>query len=199
MWLRLSTAPTTTPVSLAEAKIHLRVEASETAEDELISQLIAAATANLEGREGVLGRALMVQSWEWRIHRFPPAGSPILVPFPPLASVIKIGYLDPDGVEQTVATSVYVVEAESFQGQVRLAYGESWPSIRNEPYAVRIEFTTGYSDAGQVPDPIKAAIKLMVGDAYRNRETVAIGETANPIPMSTTVENLVAPYKVHWV
>lgn len=199
MWLRLSTAPTTTPVSLAEAKLHLRVETSETAEDELITQLIAAATANLEGREGLLGRALMVQSWEWRINRFPPAGTPILVPFPPLSTVIKIGYLDPDGVEQTVATSVYVVEAETFQGQVRLAYGESWPSIRNEPYAVRIEFTAGYPDAAQVPDPIRAAIKLMVGDAYRNRETVAIGETANAIPMSTTVENLVAPYKVHWV
>lgn len=46
-----------------------------------------------------------------------------------------------------------------------------------------------------MPAPIRAAILLMVGDLYRNRDTTAVG-TISKIDMSTTVENLLAPFRV---
>jgi uncharacterized phiE125 gp8 family phage protein len=65
----LVTPPVAAPVSLAEAKAHLRVDFDD--EDALISGLIDAATQHLDGWSGVLGRALMPQTWEMSLDRFP--------------------------------------------------------------------------------------------------------------------------------
>jgi hypothetical protein len=57
----LVTPPTSSPVTLAEAKLHCRVDHAD--EDTLIDALIAAAVGYLDGWRGVLGRAIMPQTW----------------------------------------------------------------------------------------------------------------------------------------
>ncbi|MCV2877604.1 head-tail connector protein [Sedimentimonas flavescens] len=57
----LVTAPAEDAVTLPSAKKHCRVDHDD--EDELISSLIAAAVAHLDGWRGVLGRAIMPQTW----------------------------------------------------------------------------------------------------------------------------------------
>jgi hypothetical protein len=47
-----------------------------------------------------------------------------------------------------------------------------------------------------LPKPIRAAVLLMVGDLYRFRETVSVGVSSTAVPMSTTVESLLSPYRV---
>ncbi|MGE7007529.1 head-tail connector protein, partial [Sphingomonas sp. NPDC049708] len=77
----------------------------------------------------------------------------------------------------------------------------SWPSVRSERESVRIRYEAGYPDTvgdtpkSTVPAPVVAAIKLMIGDLFENRASVAPG--ARPkIDMSTTVERLLMPFKV---
>jgi uncharacterized phiE125 gp8 family phage protein len=171
MWLNQTTAPTETPISLDEAKAHLRVLHAN--DDATITALIAVATEKLDGRRGYLGRALLTQSWEYRLHFFPVCGV-IEIPLPPLQSVESVKYIDDAGAEQTLATDQYVVDTATHVGQIRLGYGLSWPSTRWEDYAVRIRFTAGFGDAADdVPQPIRQAILLMIGHWYVNRTDVS--------------------------
>ena len=66
--LRLKTAPTLTPVSVAEAKTHLRIDSSFTADDTYIETLINVATSAAENYTNL---ALMEQSWYLDIDAFP--------------------------------------------------------------------------------------------------------------------------------
>jgi hypothetical protein len=54
-------APVSGPVTLDEVKAHLRVDSSD--EDGQIAILIAAAVGYLDGWRGILGRAIMPQTW----------------------------------------------------------------------------------------------------------------------------------------
>lgn len=187
MYLERTTAPAATPVTLAEAKAHVRYAASDS--DDLITALIQAATTHLEGRNGILGRALITQTWEWRVDYFPAC---LEVPLPPLQSVTSVKYLDDNGVEQTLDPSAYVVEAHHRNGRIRPVYNTIWPTTRPESGAVRIVFVAGYGDAAAVPQPIKHAILLLVGHWWFNRE--AVGDPMTPVPLA--VEALTNPFRI---
>jgi uncharacterized phiE125 gp8 family phage protein len=184
-------------VSLDEAKAHLRLEVgSPGVDDGLITAYLAAACAHIDGPAGWLGRAIGVQTLEYRRDAF---CETIPLPFPPLIDVVSVKYLDVDGIEQTVTSTDYAVTGPA---TLRTAYDVSWPSPRTYADAVRIRYRAGYvadplADplVAAVPAPIKAAVLLMVGDLYENRETVAEGAPA-PVEMSMTVERLLSPYRV---
>jgi uncharacterized phiE125 gp8 family phage protein len=180
------TAPGTEPITLDEAKAHLRVDLE--AEDTLIEALITAAR---EQAEAYLKRALVTQTWELYLDEFP---EQIDVPFPPLQSVTSIVYVDDDGVDQTLDTSTYTVDAKAQPGRIVPAYDESWPSTRAVPNAVTVQFVAGYGAASAVPLSIKQAMLLMIGDMYENRESFVIGQSVNELPL--TSERLLWPYRV---
>src|SRR5262245_61367182 len=96
MALRLLTPPDTPPVSLDEAKAHLRVD--HTDDDNYITALIAAATTYLDGWNGVLGRAMITQEWELVLDAFP-CGDAIEIPLGPLQDVSRVAYDDSAGDE----------------------------------------------------------------------------------------------------
>ena len=82
MSLQLVTAPTEEPVSLVEAKLHLRVDFSE--DDLLITALIAAAR---QAAETLTGRQLVTARWKYILDSFPgpslmgvPAGKTFTLP-----------------------------------------------------------------------------------------------------------------------
>lgn len=178
MSLILITPPGELPLTLEEAKLHLRIEDDVTTEDALIERLIDAARAQVEDSHCWI--QLVTASYELRMDRFPVYG-PIVIPRPPLQSVESVKYIDTDGTEQTFSSAQYVVDAKSIhtpvRGEVLLAYGESWPSIRSEPNAVRVAFTCGFSpDASPsipVPPVIKQWMLLQIGAMFENREAVA--------------------------
>lgn len=189
MRLALITAPAETPISIEEAKDHLRDVPD--ADDDQVTAMIAAATAGLDGRSGSLGRALCTQTWQTFLDRFPCDSEDILLPLPPLRSVTSVTYVDSNGDIQTLATTVYGVDTSSEPAAIFLKYGQSWPATRRERKAITIQFEAGYGAAADVPAPIKSAILLMVGDLYANRE--AQGE---PLTKNPAVERLLFPYKV---
>ncbi len=198
MHLQSVTAPTGELISLAEAKASSRVD-HET-DNALITRLIAAAIAHLDGKNGTLNRALLTQQWALSLDGFPGQSGyhdacRITLPLPPLQSIQSIGYVDSDGANQTIAAEDYQLVTSAEPGYVVPAYGKSWPLARSQPEAVTISFTAGYGDAAaNVPEPIRHAILLMVGAWYEHREEMVIGQTPNLIPLGARA--LLDPFKI---
>lgn len=188
MSLVLTTAPATEPVTLAEAKLHLRIEDAITADDTLVSALIVAAR---QWVEQYLHRSLVTQTWRLKLDAFPDTDT-IVLGRPSLLEVSSVTYVDADGDSQTMSTDDYSVDADHFPGRILLGFGKSWPSTRVQPNAVTVTFTSGYGNAAAVPDAIKAALKLVIGDLYANREgsIVGVSHTDNPAVMA-----LLGPYR----
>jgi uncharacterized phiE125 gp8 family phage protein len=184
--LLLTEAATSEPVTLSEAKAHLRVD--ETADDAVIGAMISAAR---QMAENYTQRSIAEQSWTLSLDGFP--ADAIVLPRPPAASVEKILYVDPDNNSLELADTVYEVITAVEPGLVILKPSQSWPATRDCPAAVQVEYTAGYA---AVPVAVKHAILLLIGHLYAFREPVIAGATVVPVPMA--VEALLAPYRVGW-
>ena len=182
-------APAGAPVSVEDAKLHLRIDGD--AENVTIERLVKAATSNAER---LTNRAFITQRWALTLDRFPGGNQPIKIPLPPLKSVEAIKYFDSADAEQTLPASDYVVDPTGLVGKVQPAWQKSWPATSGRPMAVRIEFTAGYGEAAAVPADIVSAILLLVGSLDQNREAVVIGTIVNELPMG--VEYLLSPYVI---
>jgi uncharacterized phiE125 gp8 family phage protein len=208
MTLTLIAAPTNLVLTLAEVKAHLRVEDTANDEDALIISLLRAVHERFDGRDGILGRALITQTWELTLDAFPStrsqalgyrgpgfAADAIVMPLPPLVSVTSIKYTDTAGTEQTFSSASYTVDITSQPARIVPVYGETWPSTRGEINAVRVRFVAGYgADWNAVPVPIKQAMLLVVAHWYEHREDVLVGVPASQLPMGA--EALLLPYQV---
>lgn len=155
------TPPADEPISLAEAKQHLRVEHTE--DDALIEALIIAAR---EHAETVTGRAFVTQTAECSLDCFPCV---ITLPLPRLQQVESITYLDDAGTTQILAPSVYRVDAKSEPGRIMPDYGQSWPTTRPVMNAVTVRFVAGYGGPEAVPEKLRSAMKLIIARWYENR------------------------------
>lgn len=186
MRLRLITPPSGEPVSSTEAKAHLRVDTAD--DDALIVSHITTARQRLDGQNGLLGRALLTQTWEAVLDGFP-CGF-ITLPLPPLVSVTSIKYQDGANTEQTLNADQYEIDSTSTQARIYPVAGASWPQTYATINAVTIQFECGYGNAAAVPEPIKTAIKLIVQMLHDN---------LNPddaAAVDRAVDSLVFPYRV---
>jgi len=176
--LTLITPPAAEPVALVDAKSHLRVDTTD--EDTLITALITAAR---EWAEEIQARAYITQTWELVLDEFPESDE-IRLPRPPLLSVVSVKYKDESGSETTWDASNYIVDTDREPGRLVLAANKSWPLVTLYPAAgIRVRFTAGFgTTADDIPERIKAAIKLLLGHLYEHRE--AVSETRlNEIPL----------------
>lgn len=174
---------------LAAAKQHLRI--GYDVEDEYIRGLVQVAIATLDGPDGWLGRALGEQVLELRCCGFPTDcgwGAGIYLPCEPVGSIVSISFVDLAGAAQMLDPSAYRLTG----GSAWPSFGSRWPAVRQEPDGVVIRYGAGYQ---ATPAPIVHALKLMVGDMFAQRSTIAIG-TVSKAPMSVTVEALLSPYRI---
>ena len=185
MGYRLITAPAADPVTLAEAKAHLRVDHSD--EDATINGLIKAATSYLDGRSGILGRCLVTQTWEETFDAFPT--NAIELPLGPVASVTSVKYLDQAGAEQTLSAGVYTVDTASLVA--RIVSDDAWPATKATANAVTVRYVAGTASAS-IPGAIRHAILLLVGHWYENRQPAAEGSAAE-LPFA--VSALLSPFR----
>ena len=175
MGLKLITPPATFPVTLAEAKQHLNVNVADY--DALINRYIGSATTEVENW---LGRALVDQVWELSLDTFPP--NEMRIPKPPLIQVASVAYDNSIGDEITLAPSAYTVDLEKLDGYGWILPDGAWPATFDGINSVRVTFRAGYlSEASPpamaVPDDIRHAVLLAVGDAFDTRATISIGLT----------------------
>jgi len=178
MSLKRTVAPTEYPVSIDEVKDHIRWEstAGDTAQ---LMVYLRSVVEQMDGAEGLLNRALVTQTWEWKLDRFPV--DVIHVPLPPLQSVTSIAYIDTAGVTQTLASSGYKVlnvDSPTRAGLIEEAYGEVWPATRDESEAVTLTFVAGYGGRDEVWEPIRHLLLFAIQDAYDRRSPVDASRSA---------------------
>lgn len=216
MPLQLIRDATAEPISLAEAKRHVRETTN--AQDQVLTILAAAARQYAQTKtqcQIVAGR------WKYVLDAFPgpsligvPTGKPyglpehaILLPIGPVLQVVSVQYTDMGGVLRTlVAGTDYVVEASSDPARITPPFGQIWPIPLPQIGAVSVTFDAGYA-APLVADPAADTISipgwktLAVNDTLRitNRDKSADGDGSMPAGLSAYtdyyVQSVVSPDK----
>lgn len=185
------TPPEATPVTVDDVKAHLRVEHGD--DDTLLGVFIGAAVKHVDGPGGTLGRALINQTLELRVPCLPWCGQ-LRLPYPPiLSAVTSLKYISTAGTELTLDPGEYTKIGDPERDPaVALGFGKSWPATRRQPEAVAIQYVAGYgANPGDVPEPIRVALMIMVGDMYANR-----GQHADkPLQELPTVARLLSSYR----
>lgn len=175
-------------ITTADAKDHLRVDHAD--EDSLIDRLIVASIIAIETKAR---SAIVPQTLELRVPRFPYSVGYLMLPRSPVRSVASVKYLDEDLVEQTVDPSVYAINDGAMPARLFLSDTSValWPTVKGgRPDSVRVRYDAGPATTSGVGDEMISAILLMVGHLYENRQAVVTGTIATKIP--NAVESLIA-------
>lgn len=165
------------------------VKVREILEGVYLTTLITAARQHVESLCG----PLVTQTWEQYLDSWP-TGDAIAIERPRLLTVTSIKYLDSDALEHTFAATDYVVDL--VLDRVVLKATTSWPSddlyVANPIY---VRFTCGYgATAATVPQPLRLAMLLLIGQWYENRELITNGVNLASLPFA--FDALIANYRV---
>jgi uncharacterized phiE125 gp8 family phage protein len=167
--IKVITAPTSEPITLAEAKANLRVVGAD--EDTDITRMIRAARQMAEER---LNRALMPQVLAFGADGFCGA---LRAPRPPLREIDSLTYIDADGAPQVLPDTAYLVDEFAEPPTINAAPGTSWPTARAQAGAVVVQYQAGYADAASVPEPIRQWMLLAINAFYEHRSAVNESQT----------------------
>lgn len=183
--LSIITEPTQEPVTLQQAKDHLRIDHPD--QNDLINSLIKAARIYCEQS---MSRAFIITQYLFTIASFTPSclfvsDRKIKLPRGRVQQVDKIEYYDTDNQLQTFDQGGYMADVNQEPGVVHIYPPTTIPCTYDRPDAVRITFTAGYgSTHNKVPETIKLAIKSLVVEYYNNPGAVAFTGSPKPIPFS---------------
>ena len=181
------TAPAGEPITLAEAKLYLRVDGSS--EDTLITDLIV--TARMIAEEW-LRSSLMTQSWKiaydgsWPFWAEVPqprhnwVHNIIRLAMGPVNDVSSVVAVARDGTTQTIDSSLYFLNAAKNELII------NWVVTT---FRMEITYDTGYGDATSVPKPIKQGMLAHIAALYDNR-----GDAGNMALPEQSVQ-LYLPYR----
>ena len=146
-------SPAAEPLTLAEAKLYLRVDGG--LEDGLIGDLIASARIMAEQW---LRRSLISQTWKLAYDQG--VSECVWLPMGPVVDIASVTLVDEAGGTRTLAADQYWLNAARdilrFDGEII-------------SHRVEITYHTGHGDAGDVPQSIKLGLMAHVAQLYENR------------------------------
>lgn len=187
MALVLTSGPASEPVTLSEAKAHLRIDGS--AEDVLLTSLMLTSRLHIEA---ALGLAMITQSWMLVLDRWPGDGS-VDIPIAPLQAITAVRVRNAAGNASVIAPTSYLVDIAS--KPPRLVLNTAAPPLpQRVANGIEIDVTAGFgANAASVPAPLKHAILMLVAHWYEHRDPVEIGSAAVRIP--DAVNDLIQPFR----
>jgi uncharacterized phiE125 gp8 family phage protein len=161
-------------------------------DDPILAILIASARA---AGETITRRALMPQTWDLVLDRFP--AWELSVPKPTLQSITSITYVDTNGAPQVLDPAAYLADPKSEPGRITPAYGLVWPIARWQTGAVTVRFVAGYADAASVPACIKSWMLLRIATLWENRSQLVIDTRTTMVELPTAfVDALLDPVRM---
>ena len=186
---KIITYPTFEPITVADVAEYLRVD-NVALDTPLLEALITTARQYLEQ---YLNRYIAEQTVETALTGW----STEMTLSSPVQSVTSIKYLDVNGAEQTLNSNQYVVDTYSEPTKITPAYNVSYPELYAVENNVKIRFVTGFTtgsspDDHPMPQPLKFAMMLIIGDLYANRE----GQSDKSYQVNPTVQNLLSFYRL---
>ena len=165
----IDTEPTSEPIANSVMKNFLKV--SNSSDDDLIASIITTARQIVE----IESRRIFLQTtFTLNLDRFPTNTNWIILPVSPLSSVTHIKYYNEDNSLTTWDSSNYIVDDKSMPPRIRLSEGGSFPSTYTRPNAVEVKYVAGYASSSSAgyPTGLVAAIYLVAGHLYQNRQSV---------------------------
>lgn len=155
---------TTEPVTLAEAKLYLRI--NTTAEDSLVTDLI---TASREHAEHYLKRSIVDQSWRLTLEDYAPIR--FRLPMGPVRSVTSVSLVDAAG-------NVTSADSSAF----KLSTDQDALELTTMLYAnmVQISYATGYATSADIPKSIRYGMLSHIAALFDCR-----GEGSMNVPKDT--------------
>ena len=183
----LITPPALEPLSLAEAKAHLRLDTTD--EDDLVTALIVAARQLIE-RE--TRRALITQTWRVIFDAWPDPNT-IRIPLAPFISVTAVRIFDVANTPSVLNPASYFVDAQP--GAARLYFTIAPPNPGRVIAGIELDVVAGYGPAAaNVPELLRLAIRMLVARWFEARGDAAADTGASRIP--PVIEALLAPFRV---
>ena len=176
------TEPTVEPVSVAEAKQHLRIDADFTDDDLYVASLITAARHYVEN---YVDRTLLRTQLRMKLDYFPVWDLPLPRP-PVMADPVIVQYVPSDSSLGYALTSYtnFRTDRDATPAVIRPQWNGTWPTVRGAENDVVISWWAGYGTTGaDVPVPARHAMLLILSHWYRTRESVSETRFA-PVPMS---------------
>jgi uncharacterized phiE125 gp8 family phage protein len=187
--LKRAAQPVVEPVSLSDAKTHLRVD-TESDDD----QILALITAAREWCENYTQRTFVHTQWTMTFDTFP---WEIELPRPPVAvasgnTATTITYAMETGGTATLATSEYRVDRTSEPGVIRTVYAGTWPSHLLDRNSISVTWWGGYGEDGtKVPKVVRSAILMLVAYWYERRLAAdQVAATAVPFGVSSMLDSI---------
>ncbi|MDK9697792.1 MAG: head-tail connector protein [Siculibacillus sp.] len=179
--------PAIEPVTLAEAKAHLRLTGSD--DDDYVAAMITAARIQVES---ATRRVLIDQTW--RIYRDDwPSDGHVAIPIAPVKSIAAVTVYDADGEPTELAPTDRLLDVAS--QPARLVFTGAAPHPGRAVNGIEIDVVAGYGPSGlEVPQPLRLAVMTLVARWYEDREGLAYGIV--PSRVAAAFEALVAPFRV---
>lgn len=177
------------PITLQQAKDHLRVVIPD--EDDYILSLITAARQMAEGR---LNRTLVLRT---RRQVFDRDSTSYTLRKPPVVSVDQVSVLDQAGVGTVLDEAAFRVRqyGDDAPLEIEALRGATWPGLLRTGSLLAVDYLAGYP-VGEVPSPIIAWMKLVIGALYEQRESMVVGVSVATIPEEFN-RWLLQPYMVY--
>ena len=175
------TPPAIEPVSLARAKLFLRVE--HDAEDALIADMIRTARTRVET---YLGASLITRQ---RRIKLDICGDKLAINHRPIKSLDAIALIKDDGSAETLEPDHYQVNLRAQPARVLISSDVLPRTSSQDLYHVEIDITAGYgASETDIPTPLTQAILLLIAQSYERGEPLGVD-----IPMM--VQALLMPYR----
>ncbi|WP_156374647.1 head-tail connector protein [Pseudorhodoferax sp. Leaf274] len=178
------------PITLAEARAHVRVDAAEGESHPDDSKLLSMVTAARQAAEQFTERLFTNGTYELLLDELP-----CIVRFPvaPVGELLGVQYIGEDGQPADLAAGIYRLYAHPDQPGLYSTPGVAMPSLLDMPGAVRVRFKGGHGPGNPVPRAVVHAMLLTLGHLYDNREEVVTGTTATQLPEGAKA--LLWPYR----
>lgn len=188
MTLSMLAGPLFEPISVAEAKLFLRID--NDVENEVVAALITTARLHVER---LTRRIILEQRWRLYLDEMP-KDNLVKISLGPVREVTQVTFYNADGEPSIIPPEDYVVDMSSVPSRIKFRVA-SMPCAARAINGYEIDFIVGFGATTlEVPHDLRQAILMLVAHWYENRS--AVSGDMSPAATPKGVSDLIQPYRV---